>query len=117
MTVFVEVNNPGIQKLVDFYFGALLPDGVGIVFTDLTFNVGGSLLDLAALPPAAVDFDLSSSFVFTDPSFLNFEWQGSEPAGQYTLFLLAVEANAFSGGTVETEAIVAIATVALSFTP
>ena len=117
MTVFVEVNNPGIQKSVDFYFGALLPDGVSVVFSDLTFNGGGSLLNLAALPPLVEDYDLSTPLMFTDPSFLNFVWEGSEPQGNYTLFLAAVEAGGFSDSSAEDEDIVALATVAITFTP
>ena len=117
MTVFVEVSNPGIQKLVDFYFGALLPDGVSVVFVDLTFTGAGSLLDLAALSPLVENFDLSSSFQFTDPSFLNFEWEGTEPQGNYTLFLVAVQAGGFADGSADTEDIVALATLAISFTP
>ena len=116
MTVFVEVNNPGLQKLVDFYFGAVLPDGASVVFSDLTFNLGGSLLDLAALPALVEDFDLSAPFQFTDPSFLNFEWEGTEPQGSYTLFLAVVEAGGFSDGSADAEDIVALATLVISFT-
>ena len=116
MTVFVEVNNPGVQLLVDFYFGALLPDGASVVFSDLTFDIGGSLLDLAALPALVEDFDLSAPFQFTDSSFLNFEWEGIEPQGNYTLFLAAVEAGGFSDGLADAEDIVAIATLVISFT-
>ena len=77
---------------------------------------GGSLLDLAALPALVKDYDLSAPFQFTDSSFLNFEWEGTEPQGSYTLFLAVVEAGGFSDGSADAEDIVALVTLVISFT-
>jgi hypothetical protein len=54
LTVSVGVGNPGFPAVVDFYFGALLPDGHTVVFfNDLEFHSAvGDLAKPADLRPA-----------------------------------------------------------------
>ncbi len=115
----VGVNNPGLATTVDFYFGALLPDGDPVVFfTDLAFNSGtGRLSAPATLRPIVAGVDLTAPFVYNEPSFFAYPWQGGEPAGSYVLFLAAVRPGALADNRVDPDDIVALATATATFTP
>lgn len=87
----LTVENTGIPLTVDFYFGALLPDGDTIVsFTESGFMFG-SLSNPATLRPLKTGADLSSPF--TEPRRLTYTWAGTEPPGNYIAFFTVVEAG------------------------
>ena len=119
LNISVGVDNPGRPTTVDFYFGALLPDGNTIVFfTDLNFNFAeGVLTDLSTLSPIASGVDLSGAFTVNDPSFFSFVWTGGEPPGTYTFFLAAVIPGGFADGTADPGDIIALGTADFTFTP
>ncbi len=115
----VGVDNPGLAATVDFYFGAVLPDGDTVVFfTDLAFNSGvGSLASPTTLRPIVAGVDLAAPFVFSNPSFFTYPWVGMEPAGSYVLFLAAVAPGALADNRVDPGDIVALAMATVTFTP
>lgn len=120
LTASLAVNNPGLDSVVvDFYFGAVLPDGDTVAFfTNLDFNFAiGTVSNLSTLSPIVAGVDLSSPFVVDDPSFFSFVWTGAEPAGSYTMFLAAVLPGGFADGTADPGDIIALGTAGFTFTP
>ncbi len=119
VVVSVAVDNPGLATTVDFYFGALLPDGDTVVFfTDLSFNSAtGRLSAPATLRPILAGVDLTAPFTFSQPSFFTYRWTGGESAGSYVLFLAAVKPGALVDNSVDAGDLVALATAVVTFTP
>lgn len=119
LVISAGVTNPGLAGTVDFYFGALLPDGDTVVFfTDLAFNSGtGNLSSPATLRPIVVGVNLAAPFTFNQPSFFTYRWTGTEPPGNYTLFLAAVRQGALADNRVDPGDIVALSTAAVTFAP
>jgi len=119
LIVSASVDNPGLASTVDFYFGALLPDGdTALLFTDLAFTTAlGRLSSPATLQPIVAGVDLSSPFVFDQPAFFTYQWQGGEPAGSYTLFLAAVKSGALFDNSIDPGDIVALSVATVTFTP
>ncbi|MFQ5552822.1 MAG: FG-GAP repeat domain-containing protein [Thermoplasmata archaeon] len=127
LIVAVGVDNPGIATSprtrqvspVDFFFGALLPDGDTVVFfTDLSFNTGvGSLASPNTLQTIVAGVDLTTPFVFNDPAFFTFTWSGTEPSGSYILFFAAVVSGALADNSIDAGDIVALSTATITFTP
>jgi hypothetical protein len=117
--ISVGVNNPGLATTVDFYFGAVLPDGDTVVFfTDLAFSSAvGRLSAPATLRPIVAGVDLRASFVFNQPSFFTYTWQGGEPGGSYVFFLAAVRPGGLADNSIDAGDIVALATAVVTFTP
>lgn len=115
----VRVENPGFAPKVDFYFGAILPDGDTVVFfEDFGFSMGvGSLSNPRTLRPIAAAIDLSLAFLFDDPAFFTYVWQGGEPPGPYQLFLAVALPGAFADNSVDAGDLVGLAVVPLVFTP
>ncbi len=119
VVISVGVENPGLAQTVDFYFGALLPDGDTVVFfTNLAFNSGvGRLSAPATLRPIVAGVNLTAPFAFSNPSFFTYRWVGTEPAGSYALFLAAVRPGALADNRVDPGDIVVLATSVITFTP
>lgn len=115
--VAVQVLNPGSSSVIDFYFGALLPDlDTLVVFTDLSFNASTcSLSKLETCAPMISRLDLSQRFAARLPSFFSYTWRGSEPPGPYKLFQAAVIPGGFADGNVDPGDILAIDTASLTF--
>jgi len=53
--------------------------------------------------------------VSTIPSFLVYQWTGTELRGEYTFFVLVVRAGAFEAGRLTPDEILAVATASLTF--
>ena len=119
LSVGLEVENGGVDAVVDLYFGMLLPDGGTVVsFTDLSFQVAlGSLADLSTLVPIARDLDLLTPFSFAQAEFFSVVWSGSEAAGTYAIFFFAAEVGALDDGALDPEEIVAADATFFSFSP
>ncbi len=120
LIVSVGVDNPGLAAMtVDFYFGALLPDGDTIVFfRDLAFSAGtGRLSAPETLQPIVTGVDLAAPFVFSNPSFFTHTWTGGEPPGTYVLFLAAVRPGALADNAIDAGDLVVLATAAVTFAP
>ena len=119
LTVSVGVENPGLPAVVDFYFGALLPDGDTVVFfTDLAFHSAtGKLSQPATLLPIVAGVDLTTPFMFSDYPFFIHRWMGMEPPGTYFLFVAAVKSGALADNSIDPGDIVALSTATVSFTP
>jgi hypothetical protein len=119
LTVSVGVDNLGQDASVDFYFGAVLPDGDTVVFfTDLAFDSGmGSLKNPATLRPIVAGVNLKTAFTFSQPTFFTRHWTGGEPPGGYLLFIAALKPKALSDNRIDPGDIVAVNTVAVLFVP
>ncbi len=119
VSIAVGVNNPGLATTVDFYFGALLPDGDTVIFfTDFGFTSGvGSLANPGTLRPIVAGVNLTAPFVFSEAAFFTYRWDGTEPSGSYVLFLAAVRPGALVDNVINPGDIVALATAAVTFTP
>lgn len=119
LVISLGVENPGLPLTVDFYFGALLPDGDTVVFfTDLLFSSAtGRLSAPATLGPIVAGVDLTAPFTFRDPAFFTYRWTGTEPAGSYILFLAAMKPGALVDNSVDPGDIVVLATSVVTFTP
>jgi hypothetical protein len=116
LTVSVGVENPGFPAVVDFYFGAVLPDGRTVFFNDLEFHSAvGSLQSPAEMPPIVAGVNLATSFTFSQPTFFEYTWTGAEPSGRYLLFVAAVHHGAFSDNSIDAGDIVAVSTAAVLF--
>jgi hypothetical protein len=116
LTVSVSVENLGRRAVVDFYFGAVLPDGDTVVFfTDLAFASGvGSLANPATLRPIVAGVDLTTPFTFNQPAFFTHTWTGGEPRGEYLLFIWAVKSG---DNSIDRGDIVVLSTAAMEFAP
>ena len=117
LTVSVGVGNPGFPAVVDFYFGALLPDGHTVVFfNDLEFHSAvGDLAKPADLRPIVAGVDLATPFTFSQPTFFEYTWTGGEPSGRYLLFVAAVHPGTFADNSIDAGDIVAVSTAAVLF--
>ncbi len=114
----VTVDDPGLSTTVDFYFGALLPDGDTVVFfTNLAFARGvGSLAKPATLRPIVAGVDLTAPFTFIQPAFFTYTWTGGEAPGTYVLFVAAVRSGALADNSIDPGDIVALSTATVTFT-
>ncbi len=119
LIVTVGVDNPGIAATVDFYFGALLPDGdTAVFFTDLNFNSGsGRLSAPASLRPIVAGVNLATPFVFNESRFFTRRWQTGDPPGNYVVFLAAVVPGALADNSIDPGDVVALATAVVTFSP
>src|SRR5262245_38643629 len=87
LEVSLNMQNPGLPAVVDFYFGAVLVDLGGdtaVFFTDpFSFAHGvGSLANPATLRPIVAGVDLTRPFTLSQPTFFSQSWE-SMPGGSY----------------------------------
>jgi len=116
VTTSASVNNPGLEGSADLYLGALLPDGVTIVFwTGESSLALGSLTDTSTFRPYAAGVSLAMSFVRNMPDFFSHQRIGSDPHGAYLLFNLATRAGAVAGGTLTSTDVLGLTTTAFVF--
>jgi len=116
LTTSAILNAPGLPGSADLYLGALLPDGVTIVFwTGGSNTAQGSLADLRTLRPYAAGVSLATPFFMTMPSFFSYQWTGTEPRGNYIFFHAAVTAGALADGVATDGEILALATTPFAF--
>jgi glucose/arabinose dehydrogenase len=109
------VINPGLPGAADFYAGVVEPEG-GIAF----FTSGGGVTlgradDPGSFRALAAGVSLTPAFTATAPGFFAYRFAGGEPRGDYTLFLLAVEAGALADGVLADGEILGLAVTPFSF--
>jgi hypothetical protein len=94
LNVSVAASNPGLPIAVDYYLGALLPDGNTIVFVTSggTSRALGSFANLASYQPALTGIPVSAPFTGTVPAY-SYTFTGTEPTGTYTVFVEARRAG------------------------
>jgi hypothetical protein len=119
LTVSADVENSGQPAVLDFYFGAVLPDGDTVVFfTNFSFaSEVGSLRNPATWRPIVAGVDLTTPFTFSQPTFFSYSWTGGEPRGKYLLFVAAVKSGALVDNPIDAGDIVAMSRAAVSFDP
>jgi hypothetical protein len=119
LSVGLSIHNPGVDAIVDFYFGVLLADGVSVLsFTGESLQISlGSLADLRTLRPYAEDQDLLTPFTVEQPEIFSYVWSGSEPAGTYAIFFLVAWTGALNDNILDPEEIVAADVTFFSFAP
>lgn len=119
ISVSLQADNFGDPSTVDFYFGAVLPDGttVLLIVDGLLHRQRVSASDVSDWTPVASGVNLASPFTITKPNFLNYVWAGTEPAGTYTFFLTAAVPGSFADGTVDPGDIIHSSTATIAFAP
>jgi len=119
LQVGVGIDDPGIDSIVDLFFGVLLPDGHTVItFTDLSFHFAlGDIADLTSLEPIAANLDLTAPLSASASPFFNYTWGGSEPAGIYNWFFLAAVHDSLADNSADPGDVVAYDVEDCSFTP
>lgn len=119
MNLSVSAVNPGLSSNVDVYIVILLPDGdtmVNFVGLDGAFEIG-SLSNLGALSPMVPSLSLAGAFNVSLSPFFTYSWQGTEPAGTYSAFLVMVQAGSLSDGSIDPGDLVELAASSFTFNP
>ena len=110
----------GPAVTADFYLGALLPDGVTIVFvtnlSPLTFALG-NLNDPRTFRPLFADLLIPENSDVTTPNLLSFTFSGAEPPGAYVAFAALAQPGAFVDGSDNPGDILAMDIQPFSFSP
>jgi hypothetical protein len=119
LTVSVYVNNPSGSSIADFFFGLVGPDGItATLFTDPQFNsIEVSLQNFSNWLPVVGNIDLRVPFVYNEPDFYTHTWDASNQAGRYVLFVAATARGALQDGRLDTGDLLALDTIALTFSP
>jgi hypothetical protein len=129
LQVDVAVANDGTPRLVDVYFGALLPveagPGLGCPAGDAIAFVteGSGVVTCVTAPPTTFaplfrSVSLPSSLPETTiPNFWSFVWPSDLPTGAYTIFLTLTPPDAFSDGRADPIDLLATASQGLTFAP
>lgn len=103
--------NPEGSAPVDFYAGALLPDGVTLVFvanlSPLTLAVG-NLSDPRTFQPLLANVSVPEGFEQVFDSVVSHTFSGGEPQGGYIAFDALTRPGAFSDGSNDPGDILAI---------
>jgi hypothetical protein len=94
LTVTVGLNDASVATPVDFYLGALLPDGETLAFLTEDGHVAlGRVSDRTSFVPVARAVSLRTPFSTIVPGVVSYQWQGSEPSGSYTVFAAALQSG------------------------
>jgi hypothetical protein len=116
----LAARNPGTAFSTDFYFGALLPDGLTLVFVTRLSPpefVVTTLDDPRAFRPLLTNVLIPEGFETTIPNYFSYIFSGGESPGEYTLFAAASLPGAFSDGGMDPGDIIVIAVQPFSFNP
>jgi hypothetical protein len=119
LVVGAFLDDPGINTIVDLFFGVLLADGHTVItFLDSELHPHlGDLSDLTSLAPMVRNLDLSEPFHVELPMLLEYRRSGAEPEGFYTFFLMAALPQSLAFSRIDPGDIVALATRTASFEP
>jgi len=120
LEVSLNIQNPGLPAVVDFYFGAVLLDGDTAVFFTDPFSFAsevGSLANPATLRPIVAGVDLTRPFTFSQPTFFSQTMPGGGPCCWYYLFVSAVKSGALVDNVIEASDILGLSTAAVFFDP
>lgn len=115
----IGTSNPGQPNVVDVYMVAVFPDGDSLVnFTDMDATLKfGKLSNLADLVPMVASLNLANNFSISLSGFFSYEWNGEEPAGAYTTYLVMVTAGALADGSIDEGDIIQLSSTGFSFNP
>jgi len=128
LRVDITVANPGPERLVDVYFGALLPPQTGGCpgRDPIAFLADGfATTVVTCLTAPATTFGAHSRNVSIPaalpvtafPNFFSFLWTSDLPAGFYTVVLFFTPVGALGDGRVDAADVIALAADVLSFIP
>jgi len=115
----LDLTNAGVPATADFYLLVVLPDGDTVAdFIDPQFHwIMGRLSAPASLVPIQAGVDLNRPYVVHRPDFLGWTWKGTEPAGPYSLVLMAVKPGAFADGRIDPGDVLASGSAEFRFNP
>ena len=120
LMVGIEARNPGTAFSTDFYFGALLPDGLTLVFVTRRSPpkfVVTTLDDPRTFRPLLTNALIPDGFEAAIPNFFSYTFSGGEPPGEYTLFAAGSLPGAFGDGGIDLGDIIGIALQPFNFNP
>jgi len=119
LRVALTRRNPGPAFAADFYVGALLPDGVTLIFltnpTPPTFVESTLLADASTFQPLEANDLVPEGLDLTIGDFVSFTFAGTEPEGPYTVFAAWGRLDAFSDGRFDPGDLHAIAVRSFTF--
>jgi hypothetical protein len=124
----LQLTNPGPPRLVDVYFGALLPPtaSAGCPARDpVMFLTGGftaSVVTCLSAPVSSFPTLFRTTFpaapaTLVVPSFFRSVWPASAPAGAYTFFLAVTVPDALVDGRLDPGDVFVLATRTVTFSP
>jgi hypothetical protein len=124
----LQLTNPGPARLVDVYFGALLPPAAGggcpahdpVMF--LTSGFTASVLTCLSAPVSSFPTLFRTTFptaptTLVVPSFFRFVWPATAPAGGYTFFLAVTVPDALVDGRLDPGDLFVLATRTVTLAP
>jgi Lactonase, 7-bladed beta-propeller len=116
LNMSVGLVNPGLPESVDLYQGLVIPGGTILFLTAPGGIAVGNLADLASFRPVTEDFPLAAPFSLpVKGSVVVYQWTGTEPHGDYVLFIFALRAGALDDGIVTADEFLGIATAPFTF--
>jgi len=114
LTTSATLTSPGLPGAADLYVGALLPDGVTIVFWTGSATALGNRNNPASFRPYATNVALTPAFSHNMSDFFSRPWAVGDPHGNFLLFHLATKAGSLIGGAASPADILGLATAPFS---
>lgn len=115
----LDLTNAGVPAVADFYLLVVLPDGDTVAdFIDAQFHwIMARLSEPASLRPAQAGVSLYRPYAVHRPDFMGWTWKGTEPAGLYSILLMAVKPGAFADGRIDPGDVLASGSAEFRFAP
>jgi hypothetical protein len=121
LLVTLRAHNPGLMLAADFYFGAILPDGVSMLFVTRLSPLDGVATMLTSDPrtfePLFANVQLPQGFDVTLQNFFRYTFSGGEAPGTYHMIAALTPPDALGDGYVDEGDILAIAFAPFRFSP
>jgi hypothetical protein len=121
LLVTLRAHNPGLMLAADFYFGAILPDGVSVLFMTRLSPLDGVVTRLTSDPrtfqPLFANVQLPQGFDVTLQNFFRYTFSGEEVPGTYHMIAALTPPDALGDGYVDEGDILAIAVAPFRLSP
>ena len=122
LVLSLGLGNPGIAGTADIYLALVLPDGTALFVKQIPITGSssvafGNILNFTSYQPVATGIPLGSAFSASVPSFVSYQWTGTEPPGGWMWLLLVVTSGALSDGVLATSELLDASLTPFSFMP